>query len=124
MKQIYKPLNAQCTWLLEHLLFYVGTSSLAPFHCSYPKVLVRIYRSYSGLALKYLFADLSPPPLTVRFAHLIALTFLSHERGLLWLNLELLPSLPSLWNQLPSSTRSLILTGGPGASFRYLKTAL
>ena len=31
---------------------------------------------------------------------------------------------PSLWNQLPTSTRSLILTGGPGASFRCLKTTL
>src|SRR5688572_27465870 len=31
---------------------------------------------------------------------------------------------PSLWNQLPSSTRSLILSGGPGAPFRCLKTTL
>src|SRR5688572_23388951 len=28
---------------------------------------------------------------------------------------------PALWNQLPPSTRSSLLTGGPSASFRCLK---
>ena len=31
---------------------------------------------------------------------------------------------PSLWNQLPTSTRSLILTGDPGSSFRCLMTTV
>src|SRR5688572_24329912 len=62
------------------------------------------------------------PPLTVRFAHLIALTFLSHERGLVTMAKSRAFAFigPSLWNQLPSSSRSLILSGGP----RCLKTTL
>ena len=92
------------------------------------KVLVLICRSYSGLAPKYLCCLVRRPISATSHRPLRSLdrldllvprarTAMAKSRAFAFIG-------PSLWNELPSSTRSLILSGGPGASFRCLKTTL
>ena len=91
------------------------------------KVLTFIYRSCTGRAPQYLHDlirlptsatslrplrsldrhDLSVPRARTTMAKIRAFAFIG----------------PALWNQLPLSTRSSLLIGGPSASFRCLKTA-
>src|SRR5688572_10468314 len=92
------------------------------------KVLVLVCRSYSGLAPKYLCCLVRRPISATSHRPLRSLdrldllvprarTTMAKSRALAFIG-------PSLWNQHPSSTRSLMLSGGPRAAFRCLKTTL
>ncbi len=91
------------------------------------KILSLIYRSCTGQAPKYLCDLIRLPasatslrPLRSLNRHdlfvLRARTSMAKTRAFAFIG-------PALWNQLPPLTRSCLLTGGPSASFRCLKTS-
>src|SRR6218665_1885606 len=92
------------------------------------KVLTLIYRSHIGQAPKYLrdlirlpFSAISFRPLRSLDCHDLFVprvkTSMAQTRAFAIIG-------PSLWNQLLPSTRTILLTGEPSASFCSLKTAL
>jgi len=108
---------------VPHLCLHVWPSSLAPTHCS-----DSTQASHIDLPLAYwsgsqVFTWPYPPSSAISlYTHLTIMISLSHEQGLLWLRNAIID--PVLWNQLPPSTQSILLTDEPSASFRSLKTAL
>ena len=91
------------------------------------KVLSFIYRSHTGRAPKYLCDLIRLPASATSLRPLRSLNrhdlFVPRARTAMAKTRAFAFIGPALWNQLPSLTRSCLLTGGPSASFRCLKTS-